>query len=145
MIGFIGFGNMATAIIKGIINKGIYNTNKIYIYDIDKNKLENANKTFGVNICKNCDEIIEKSQYIFLAVKPNVYKDIYGVIKENYYCNKVLISMAAGITIDEIKKNTGYDKIVRIMPNVAALVNEGITAATFLNILDLEKSKLLIF
>lgn len=143
MIGFIGFGNMATAITKGLINKNNGINNLIYIYDVDDLKLQNAYNTFNVNICKSYNELFRNSKYIFLAVKPNVYNDIYSVVKDNYSDDKVLISMAAGVTIDEINKNTGYYKIVRIMPNVAALVNEGVTAATFLNLCDSERKQVI--
>ncbi|MCX7695837.1 MAG: pyrroline-5-carboxylate reductase [Caloramator sp.] len=143
MIGFIGFGNMATAITKGLINKNNSINNLIYIYDVDDLKLQNAYNTFNVNICKSYNELFRNSKYIFLAVKPNVYKDIYSVVKDNYSDDKILISMAAGVTIDEINKNTGYYKIARIMPNVAALVNEGVTAATFLNLCDSERKQVI--
>ncbi|SHE34315.1 MULTISPECIES: pyrroline-5-carboxylate reductase [Caloramator] len=143
MIGFIGFGNMATAITKGLINKDADINNKIYIYDVDKTKLQNAYKTFKVNICADYSDLFKKCKYIFLAVKPNVYKDIYKIIKENYSDNTILISMAAGVTIDEINKNTNCNKIVRIMPNVVALINEGVTAATFLNICEDERKEII--
>lgn len=134
MIGFIGFGNMANAIVNGLINNNVIAANDIYIFDIDNEKCYNAKQNFGINICRDYDEVFKNAKYIILAIKPNVYKDIYRVIKSNYYDDKVLISLAAGITIDEIVKNTGWNKIVRLMPNVPALINSGVIAATIVKL-----------
>lgn len=128
-IGFIGAGNMASTIIDGLVNSFEDIKNKIYVTDRIREKVEKLCEKHKINLCEDNAELAKKSDIIFLAVKPNVYQ---SVLKEiNYHINseKLIISMMAGITIDDInqyfKQST---KIIRIMPNVGVTVNEGMIA-----------------
>lgn len=127
-IGFIGAGNMASAVINGLINGKVFEPKDIYVSDPDKQKLESFKKlnihTNGTNeeTVKNCD-------YIILAVKPNVYDLVLKQIsKLQDLQDKVFISIAAGISIQYIKKYFSFPvKVVRVMPNTPALIGEGMT------------------
>lgn len=129
MIGFIGAGNMANAMIKGMINNGIKNSD-IRIYDPDEKKLAYMSEN-GIITCKSNVEVFELSKYVFLAVKPNVYNTVLNEIKDSVRNNSVIISMAAGYEIKRIKEIVEDKKIVRIMPNTPALSGEGFTAVCF--------------
>lgn len=127
-IGFIGSGKMANAIIKGIIDSKFCNDKDIVVSDLNKEALSSAQKDFGItpvdsNICvaNQCDILI-------LAVKPFVLKDVLTEIKPFINKNKLIISIAAGISIATIQEIVGEIPIIRVMPNTPALVNEGMSA-----------------
>lgn len=125
MIGIIGCGNMGEAILKGIIGSG-YNPKDIYAYDHSKEKILNINS--HVNICNNEKEVVNKSKYIFLAVKPIAYDKLLNNIKDLVANDKVIISMAAGYDIEKIEEKLGNKaKVIRIMPNTPSLIGEGYT------------------
>lgn len=132
MIGFIGLGNMACAIISGLTdNKSVYN---IYGYDVDEEKNKTANLKYNVEICRSIEEVISKSKYIFLAVKPNVYSELYPLIRGRLTDEKIIITMAAGISVDNIVQALKCSKVVRIMPNTPAIVGKGVIATTYFNL-----------
>lgn len=118
-LGFIGTGNMGSAIIKGVLNSGRFLP--VNAYDIKKNDKLN------VNYLDSIKELIEKSDIILLCVKPNMFDNILNEIKASYYNNKIFISIAAGITKDYIKEFLGNVKAVRVMPNLPLCVGEGMS------------------
>ncbi|MDK2801484.1 MAG: pyrroline-5-carboxylate reductase [Clostridiales bacterium] len=125
-IGFIGAGNMAMAIINGLLNTKIVDKNNIYISDVDRNKLSHFDK---LNLHTSDENIhtVMKSDIVILAVKPNVYdivlKEISNIKDVN---NKIFVSIAAGISIKYIKSFFHSDvKVIRTMPNTPALIGEG--------------------
>lgn len=123
-IGFIGAGNMSTAIINGLLNNG-YERSLVYIYDIDESKVTNFN---GCNACGNILELANSSEIIFLCVKPQNFDDVLPQIKINNN-SKIFVSIAAGISTDYIKATIGeYAKIIRIMPNTPLMLGEGASA-----------------
>ena len=96
-IGFIGTGNMGTAIIKGIANSPFAEKTEIYAFDVDKEKL-NSLSEFGVKACENISETVSACKYVFLAVKPQMFGEVLDEVKPYVTKNTVLISIAAGIT-----------------------------------------------
>lgn len=126
--GFIGTGNMAKAIINGIINKNICSPKEINVFDLDINKCSQISE-LGVNVLDSSKQIILKSKYIFLAVKPQNYPELLDEIKDCLSEEKILISIAAGITTDYILNKINADcPIIRVMTNTPLLLGEGATA-----------------
>ena len=130
-IGFIGCGNMATAIINGITNNNVVSEKDINAYDVFEGATKKLKENKDINICENEKDVVKSSDIIFLAVKPNVQasvlKAIDGEIKD-----KLIISIAAGKTIEFIESNLKCKaKIVRVMPNINAKVGEAISAYCF--------------
>lgn len=127
-IGFIGAGNMASAIINGLLKSNYLDNNDLYISDCDKNKLEDYTNQ-GINTYSDNNKVIENSDFIFIAVKPNIYPIVLKEISKNKNINKkVLITIAPGITIDFVKSFFKQDiKVIRSMPNTPALVGKGMT------------------
>jgi len=118
-IGILGYGNMGSAIGQGI--KGKYAVN---VFDKDPRKIKDAE---GVSLVGSIEELIEKSQAVILAVKPQDFEEILSKIKD--LCKgKLIISIAAGIAISYLEKYLGEVKIVRVMPNIAAKIAEAETA-----------------
>ncbi|KOA19077.1 pyrroline-5-carboxylate reductase [Clostridium homopropionicum DSM 5847] len=129
-IGFIGCGNMASAMIKGIVKSNLIEGKNIIAGDPDKAKLEKIKEETNILIGKNNIDVVKNSDILFLSVKPNKYKDVISEIKESINENTIIVTIAAGITIENSESFLGSKerKIVRVMPNTPALVGEGMSA-----------------
>jgi pyrroline-5-carboxylate reductase len=142
LIGFIGAGNMAHSIIKGMISSDI-DAGSIYIHRRSLDKITFA-KEMGANICASNIDVVRNSKYLFIAVKPNVYDQILGEISPYLKDSHIVITMAAGYEIKRVKEIIGDKKVVRTMPNTPALVKEGFTAVCFDDLIeDDEKAQVL--
>ena len=144
-IGFIGCGNMATAIIKGITESGVISSNEIYAYDPAEICIKNAVSKYSINSCSSAIEVVKLCEYVVLAVKPNMITSVLNEINmelEEY--DTVLVSIAAGKTIGFIRDNLSHDnKIVRIMPNINAKVAAACSAyCTSDKVADEEKKEI---
>ena len=143
-IGFIGAGNMAYALMKGILDKGIYGSDDIIASDKDNSRLAALKKDLKVFTTKDNNEVIDKSNIIFLAVKPQIIGPVLDEIKERLSDDKIIVSIAAGIKIDFIESKIGDKKIVRVMPNTPCLVGEmaaGMSPNSQLNKTEAKKVK----
>lgn len=142
-IGFIGTGNMGGAIIKGIVNKKTAEPQCIVAYDKNTDALKRLGAELGIRAAENLQEVC-KADILFLAVKPNV---IYSVIDEikNYidYADTVIVSIAAGQSIERLTKAFECDtiRLIRVMPNTPTLVGEGMTAVSLNNIMQSEQNR----
>lgn len=137
-IGFIGCGNMASAIIKGIVESKAIDANNVFVFDTSIEKATVLHNEYSINVCENENQVAIESDYIVLAVKPNVLstvlKKIDSVIKGE---NKVLISIAAGKTISFIAENLTQDnKIIRVMPNINAKVQAACCAYCYNDLVE---------
>ncbi|GAA0114627.1 pyrroline-5-carboxylate reductase [Clostridium senegalense] len=129
IIGFIGSGNMGKAMIGGIIKSNLVKPNQVIVSDLNESKLDEIDREFGVSTTTNSNEVAKKADILFLAIKPNVYDIVMKEIKQDLSKDKVIVTIAAGKTIQDIENVLGEDKkIVRTMPNTPALVNEGMSA-----------------
>ncbi len=130
LVGFIGAGNMGTAMIEGISSRGTDVT--LYAYDIDLARVD-ALKGEDINKLNSVQEVCQQSKYVVLAVKPQYYPDVFKQIKNCLTDEHVIITIAPGYSISKVKKYLGDRiKVVRAMPNTPALVGEGMTAYCFL-------------
>lgn len=127
-IGFIGLGNMATAIIGGMLKKGIAESSEIIGADKAEVMREKAKTCFGIEIAENNRQAAQ-ADYLFLAVKPQFVGAVLEEIADSITENTVIISIVAGKTSAWITEKLGREvKLVRCMPNTPALVGEGCTA-----------------
>ena len=118
-IGFIGTGNMATALIRSMKAN-----NEIISSDKNEEKLQKARKELGIKTTKDNNEVAKSSEIIFLCAKPGDIKEILQEIKPNAG-NKIIVSIAAGIKIKFIENIIGKNKnIIRVMPNLNCTVAE---------------------
>ncbi|HPG30010.1 MAG TPA: pyrroline-5-carboxylate reductase [bacterium] len=139
-LGVIGCGNMAEAIVKGILKKGKFAELFLNVFDVDKNKSKRF-ESFSdfVKRCDSYEELLEKSEYVLLAVKPQNFTELFSEIKNIIKDKHILISIAAGVSIKKIETfadNFGKLKIVRIMPNTPALVFKGMSALCFNELIE---------
>ncbi len=128
-IGFVGGGNMATALISGLIDDG-YAPQNIWVSDLDKQKLNVLAKQFGLNITSDNQHVVEHAQVLVLSVKPQTMRQVAEEISQPVLRLKpVIVSIAAGIRVVDLAKWLGGGvAIVRCMPNTPALVRTAATA-----------------
>ncbi len=142
-LGLIGAGNMSSAILHGVIKAGAFKAEDIYVSEILPDKLEKA-AALGVNTTVDAREVVENSDYIMFCVKPNVILKVMDSVKD-IVSDKVIISIAAGMSVESIKNVLGEGaKVVRTMPNVAALVGEAMTAVCKTNDVTQEEMKVVL-
>ncbi len=125
-LGFIGCGNMASAIIGGIIKSGLYEAKDIIASD--KADLSEKEKTLGINTTSD-NKKAASAELVMLCVKPAFIYDVIEEIRDSINEDTLIISIAAGQSIDKLLAAFGKQvKIVRVMPNTPALVGEGMAA-----------------
>ncbi len=130
-LGIIGGGNMAAAIIQGIIKSGMLKPDEMGMYDISGDRVEYF-KGLGLVGFDSPQTLVSESRYLLLAVKPQNYEELLPQIKDDMDGDTVLISIAAGISADYISAQLCKPaKIVQVMPNTPLLVGRGATAMSF--------------
>ena len=127
-IGLIGAGNMAEAIIRGIITAGIYSAENIMTSDIRPDRLAYIAEEYGVKTTQDNVELINHAGVVIICVKPQNVAKMLTVIKGHIKDNPLIISIAAGITTTYLAEQLGDVQIIRAMPNTPAMVDEGATA-----------------
>ena len=128
-IGFIGCGNMATAMLKGILKSGeVKNADMIASAKSDKTR-EKIEKELGIQKADTNAQVVDFADVVFLAVKPQFLEDVLEEIKGNVKEGQIFISIAPGKTLQWLGERLGEGtKIIRTMPNTPAMVGEGMTA-----------------
>ena len=144
-IGFVGTGNMGQAILEGFIVSEKVKKENIFIYDPDQLKLDMLTEKYGVKAAENENKLAESSELIILAVKPNIYDEVLEKININIDNKKIILTIAAGYSVDRVEGILGSDKkVVRTMHNLPAQILEGMTGAVFnKNISHDEKTEIL--
>ena len=131
-IGFIGAGNMAEALIKGVINAKLYTPENVFISDIRVERLKFLCETYRVIACEENSALASKVQTVVLSIKPQNMGEALESIKTYIGSEKLIISIAAGIKVAKISEVLGDIAIVRVMPNTPALIGQG-AGALFAN------------
>ena len=127
-IGFVGSGNMAEALIKGIVAAKIYAPENVFVSDIRTERLELLAEKYGVVPVESNAELAGKAKTVVLSIKPQNMADALGSIKDSIGVETLVISIAAGIKVAKIAGVLGEMAIVRVMPNTPALIAEGASA-----------------
>lgn len=127
-LGFIGAGNMACAILKGILAKGLIEADQICVFDPDSRKLKDLEQTSGIIPCGSNEELLKQCENILLAVKPNVCGKVLEPIAQ-LFDGKVLISIVTGWDMEKLHASVHEScRILRVMPNTPCMVGEGMCA-----------------
>jgi pyrroline-5-carboxylate reductase len=125
-ITFIGGGNMASAIIGGLLKKG-YAANSLRVVEIDEAARVLLAKQYGVATCERIDAATVAGDCVVLAIKPQHMREVATALRPHIK-QQLIISIAAGIrSVDLARWLGGYARLVRAMPNTPALVGAGIT------------------
>ena len=126
-IGFIGCGKMASAIIKGIVSSNFLPSSNITGSEINSEIANNTSERLGIRVITDNKSLVKNNDIIFIATKPNYVKDVLEEIKSELTSDKLLVSIAAGVSTEKIESIVGNQRVVRVMPNTPALVLEGMS------------------
>ncbi len=130
-IGIIGLGNMGKALARGLKKEKIASFGNILLFDINPPCLDSISRELGFQRALSNQELVAETQVIILAVKP---RDVSRVLKEtgeSWKNDKLIISIAAGVTIPFVEKEIKKElPVIRAMPNIAGQIGAGITAVS---------------
>ncbi len=128
--GFIGMGNMGSAMLAGLVRR--YGKEHIIFSEHDKDKMKKKAESEQIACAEDNKAVAAQSKYIILAVKPMVYEKVLREIRDKLDYSKVIISIAPGFKLDELKNMAGGEvRIIRAMPNTPAMVGEGMTGVCY--------------
>lgn len=128
-VGFIGCGNIATAIIGGMVSSGYIKSDNITVFDTDFAKSQALKTTFGVKLSDSSADVVTSAKYVFLTVKPQIYDIVLNEIKSFVSTDTCIVDVGAGVSIGFVKSAVEFDcKVVRVMPNTPLLIGEGASA-----------------
>lgn len=124
-IGFLGAGNMAQAMIKGLIEGGIPSKN-IFASNRSQGKLQKLVETFKVQPAASNEELIDSCDIIILAVKPQDLLIALEPVTRAFDEHKIVISIAAGIRMEKLERYIQGARLARVMPNTPSLIGRGV-------------------
>ncbi len=127
-IGFIGAGNMAEAIIRGVILAHVYEPANIFISDVRAERIDKLSQEYGVRTAQTNPELVSQVNILVLSVKPQTLHEALQSIAQHVNADTLVISIVAGKHIDTITQHLGDVAVVRVMPNTPALIGEGASA-----------------
>ena len=138
-IGFVGCGNMGSAILEGLLDNSLCSREDIVIYDVSQ-KIQEKYRNEGIRTAERITELVNATDVIFLAVKPQYFPDVADELKKTLDYHLV-ISIMAGITIERLRNALGdKNRIIRVMPNTPLMVGEGMSAlCAGMNVRDEDK------
>lgn len=127
-VGFIGCGHMATAIIKGVLGSKFLSHNQVMASEINEDFAHKKSSELDIKVITNSRIIAKDSDVIFIATKPNFVKDVLNEIKDEITEDKLVVSIAAGVSTKTIEDELGKEiPVIRVMPNAPAMILEGMS------------------
>jgi pyrroline-5-carboxylate reductase len=125
--GFIGAGKMAEAIVASLLTGRRVAAHEIFVSDISAKRRNLLKKQYGVNVYSRNDAVVAEARVLFLAVKPQDLDMVLASIAPGVTDKHLVISIAAGKRLDKIEALVPNARVVRVMPNLASLVSEGMS------------------
>lgn len=128
-LGVIGAGNMAKAMVQGMIAQGIYSPGEILLSRRDEDALNSLKQELGVEITTENIQVAKQAEILLLAVKPQMMEAVIEEIKETVNSHQLIITIAAGKSMTWYEECFGKEiKLIRAIPNTPAMVGEGCSA-----------------
>lgn len=124
MIGFLGGGNMAEAMIKGMTAKGMKD---VFVSEPREERRRQLQQIYGIRATSSNNEVVSACDIIVLAVKPQNMETVLTEIAPSVNDAKTIVSIAAGITLGYLQAKLNTKSLIRVMPNTPALVQEGMS------------------
>ncbi|MFH1874104.1 MAG: pyrroline-5-carboxylate reductase [Pseudomonadota bacterium] len=129
IVGIIGAGNMGEALIKGLLRSQLVRSYEIIASARRSSRIHFLEKAYGIHTTLNNKMIMNSSDTVILAVKPQNFEELAGQIKDFVTADHLLISIAAGLDLVMLRKLLGNKpKLIRVMPNLPAIVDQGVSA-----------------
>lgn len=127
-IGFIGCGHMASAIIKGILYSGFFSMDEVIASEMSEEFALKKQTELGIEVITDNKILAKTSDVIILATKPNAIKDVLSEIKDELSGDKLIVSIAAGVSTKTIEEAAEKEiAVIRVMPNAGAMILEGMS------------------
>lgn len=143
-LGFIGVGNMGKAILEGLLRSGKVSSTDIFVRNSSDKSTRNVVEETGAVFCNSLKEVVENSDIVFLGVKPYLVGTVLDEVNLSLK-NKIIISMAAAVEINDLEKKLPETKIVRIMPNIPVKIGSGVVGVTFNSLVTAEEKTLVLY
>src|SRR5256886_3855364 len=129
-IGFVGAGNMATALIRGMLDAGQHGAADMWASDPVDAQLRRLKRAHKIEVTRDNRELVRRSHTVILAVKPQVMAALLDEVRPEVNPRKLFISIAAGFPLRRLEAGPGGQaRVVRVMPNTPVLVGRGISVA----------------
>lgn len=125
-IGFIGAGNMARAIISGLLGSDSVKPEQIYATNRSEGKIQKLVAKYGINQCKTNEELVESCDVIFLTVKPQDLPTVLDSLGPTIDESKLVISLAAGMSLAYLNKWIPNAPVIRVMTNTPIFICKGV-------------------
>jgi pyrroline-5-carboxylate reductase len=127
-LGFIGAGNMAGALIKGVLGARLYRPTDIWVADTVAEQRRRIRRRYGVVAAADNRALVRGSRIVVLAVKPQVLADVLAGVRDEARHSKLFVSIAAGVPLRRLEEGLGDGaRVVRVMPNTPALLGKGMS------------------
>lgn len=127
-VGFIGCGHMASAIIKGVLDSKFLEPSNICASEVSEEFASAKKAQLGIDVLTDNKIVAKNSDVIFLATKPNYIKDVLIEIQDELTTNKLVVSIAAGVSTKTIEEAISKEiAVIRVMPNAPAMILEGMS------------------
>lgn len=124
----IGVGNMAKAIISGMLSSDSFDLDKLYLFDINRDQYSSL-LSDRVTACESVNDAVASADAVLISVKPQNYSEILAQISSvKGFEAKLYISIGAGISTDSIRQSLGEVDVVRVLPNLPMVIGEGVSA-----------------
>lgn len=128
-LGFLGAGNMAGALIKGLLHAGVVAPDRIYASDVKADRLKQLAAAHGIHVTSDNHELVRKCDVLVLATKPQVIDKALSAVSGDIKEGTLIVSVAAGVPIAALEARLPPNaRVVRSMPNTPAIALAGATA-----------------
>lgn len=127
-VGFVGAGNMASALIRGFLQTGLCAPTEIVASDVDARKLSALRRRFGIATTSSNAEVVSGSKVVVLAVKPQILDAVLADLAPAVTPRTLFVSIAAGVPTRRLENRLGGKaRVLRVMPNTPALLGQGMS------------------
>lgn len=128
VVGFVGGGNMATALVKGFLAAGLYRAEQLCVSDVEAPKLAALRRRFKVVTTQDNTALVRNAKVIIIAVKPQIIDAVLASMLPSVTPQKLFVSIAAGVTTARLEAGLGKAaRVLRVMPNTPALLGKGMS------------------
>lgn len=125
-IGFLGAGNMAQAMIRGLLETDFISAQKLVASNRSPGKLQKLTEQFGISTAPSNEDLIEQADIVILSVKPQDLLTAIEPIARTFNDGQIVISLAAGVRMEVLEKLLPQCRLVRLMPNTPSLIQKGV-------------------
>lgn len=125
-VGFLGCGNLAQSLIKGLVEKKVIPNHHIFASNRSSGKLQKVKDLYGIEIVSDNELLIDQCDVIILAMKPQDLSAAIDPISSSFNDGQIVISLAAGIGLRALQKKLPQTRLVRLMPNTPTVINRGV-------------------